>query len=62
VLWRGIFLRDVAGLYERGRALAAATYVLAFVVLPVGGLFAGLHACVGSRRCIGSAWIRPVSS
>jgi hypothetical protein len=49
-------------LYERGRTIAAAIYVLASVVLPVGGLFAGLHACVGSRRCIGSAWFRPVSS
>jgi hypothetical protein len=62
VPWRGIFLRDVAVLYERGRTMAAAIYVLAFVVLPVGGLFAGLHACVGSRRRIGSARIRRVSS
>ena len=37
------FSLDVAVLYERGRTLAAAGYVLASVVLSVGGLFAGLH-------------------
>jgi fluoride exporter len=37
------FSLDVAVLYERGRTLAAAGYVLASVILSVGGLFAGLH-------------------
>jgi len=37
------FSLDVAVLYERDRTITAAAYVLASVVLSVGGLFAGLH-------------------
>jgi CrcB protein len=37
------FSLDVAVLYERGRELVAASYVLLSVALSVGGLFAGLH-------------------
>jgi fluoride exporter len=37
------FSLDVAVLYERDRPVDAACYVLASVVLSVGGLFAGLH-------------------
>jgi CrcB protein len=37
------FSLDVAVLYERDRTIAATSYVLASVVLSVGGLFAGLH-------------------
>jgi fluoride exporter len=37
------FSLDVAVLYERGRELIAAGYVMASVVLSVGGLFVGLH-------------------
>jgi CrcB protein len=37
------FSLDVAVLYERDRPVDAAGYVLASVVLSVGGLFAGLH-------------------
>lgn len=37
------FSLDVAVLYERGRTIAAAGYVVASVVLSVGGLFLGMH-------------------
>jgi CrcB protein len=37
------FSLDVAVLYERGRTIAAAGYIVASVVLSVGGLFTGLH-------------------
>ena len=36
------FSLDVAVLYERGAMLSAAAYIIASVVLCVGGLFAGL--------------------
>jgi CrcB protein len=37
------FSLDVVVLYERGREVVAAGYVMASVVLSVGGLFVGLH-------------------
>jgi CrcB protein len=36
------FALDAAALWERGEALSAAVYVLASVVLSIGGLFAGM--------------------
>ena len=36
------FSLDVALLYERGQLIAAATYIVASVILSVAGLFAGL--------------------
>lgn len=39
------FSLDVVLLFERGNLPAAAAYVLATVVLSIGGLFAGLLAC-----------------
>ncbi len=41
------FSLDVVVLYERGRELVAAGYVVASVVLSLGGLFAGLHLMRG---------------
>lgn len=36
------FSLDVAVLYERGRLVACATYIVASVVLSIGGIFAGM--------------------
>ena len=36
------FALDAAALWERGEAMSAAVYVLASVVLSIGGLFAGM--------------------
>lgn len=36
------FSLDVALLYERGRLIACAIYILASVVLSIGGIFAGM--------------------
>jgi CrcB protein len=45
------FSLDVMVMYERGRELIAAGYVVASVVLSVGGLFVGLHLM---RRLLGT--------
>ena len=46
------FSLDVAVLYERGRPVLVAVYILVSVIGSVGGLFAGLHLM---RRVLGPA-------
>lgn len=46
------FSLDVAVLYERGRPMLVAVYILVSVIGSVGGLFAGLHLM---RRLLGTA-------